>query len=78
MSKSITLHFETIFTKVFSAYRENTQGQILQELAKLIQGGHIKNTATTTYHGLTAENIKLAHTQIETGGTVGKIIITTA
>ncbi len=73
--KSISTHWELMFTKSLHRYRMETQGEILQRIATLVDEGHLKTTANLVLQGLTPENIRRAHTLGEEGKAIGKIVI---
>jgi len=56
-------------------HRKESQGKILAEIARLVEAGKLKTTVGTVLHGLTAENLKQAHTKLESNKSVGKIVI---
>lgn len=49
---------------------------ILTTVAALVVEGRVKPIATTLLKGLTAETMKSAHALVESGRTVGKVVIT--
>ena len=51
------------------------QHRILNKVAELLDAGIIETTHTQTLHGLTADNFKQAHAQLESGTTIGKLVI---
>ncbi|WPB81317.1 zinc-binding alcohol dehydrogenase family protein [Archangium violaceum] len=73
--KSISVHWELMFTKTLLSYRLESQGEILKELAQLVDEGKIKTTANTILKGATAEHLRFAHEMSEQGKGVGKIVI---
>lgn len=75
-SKSITTSWEFMFTKSMHQFAMESQGKLLSHVASLIDSGKIKSTVQTELQGLTSENLKKAHTILESGKSVGKIVIT--
>ncbi|MCB1470755.1 MAG: zinc-binding alcohol dehydrogenase family protein [Rhizobiaceae bacterium] len=75
VSKSISLHTEMVFAKVISGFDLASQGQILAQIADLAASGTLRPIATTRFDGLTAQNMKAAHEQLERRRTIGKIVI---
>jgi NADPH2:quinone reductase len=76
-SKSVSFSWEFMFTR--STYQTDDlieQHHILNRVADLLDEGVLKTTHTQTLHGLTADNLKQAHTQLESGTTIGKLVIT--
>ncbi|MGH1486472.1 MAG: zinc-binding alcohol dehydrogenase family protein [Cellvibrionaceae bacterium] len=74
--KSISLHWEFMFTRsMFATEDMIEQHNLLNELAELIDSGLIKTTLGENYGNINAKNLKRAHADIETGKTVGKIVL---
>lgn len=74
--KSISLHWEFMFTR--SRYQTadmGEQGRLLDEVASLVDAGRIQTTAQTNLGHINAGNLKRAHALIETGTTIGKIVL---
>jgi NADPH:quinone reductase-like Zn-dependent oxidoreductase len=74
--KAISFHWELMFTKSLNQYRMESQGEILKQVGDLIDKGKIKTTVNHTLKGLNAENIKKAHEIVESGASIGKVVIT--
>jgi NADPH:quinone reductase-like Zn-dependent oxidoreductase len=51
------------------------QHEILDEVAGLIDGGAIRAVATQNLGAINAANLRKAHALIETGSTIGKIVL---
>ncbi|NDW05100.1 zinc-binding alcohol dehydrogenase family protein [Jiella pacifica] len=75
VSKSISLHTEMVFAKVISGFDLASQGKIHAEIADRAVSGGLRTIVSTQFEGLTAENMKTAHEQLESRRTVGKIVI---
>ena len=74
--KSISLHWELMFTRsMFQTEDMNKQHELLNSLADLIDRGIIKTTFGEHYGTINAENLKRAHTHIESNQAVGKIVL---
>lgn len=75
-SKSVSFSWELMFTR--STYQTGDmieQHHILNRVADLLDEGVLETTHTQTLHGLSAETLKRAHTQLESGTTIGKLVI---
>jgi zinc-binding alcohol dehydrogenase family protein len=75
--KSAALMWELMFTR--ARYRTPDmarQGQILSRMARLVDDGVVVTTETKILDGLSAATLKEAHRLIETGATIGKIVVT--
>jgi len=75
MTKSITVFLETVFAKSIFGANIEEQGAVLRELVDYIVAGKIKTPVKKVIRGLTAESIRQAHTLLEQGDTIGKIVI---
>jgi zinc-binding alcohol dehydrogenase family protein len=73
--KSISVAWELMFTKSMYRHDMESQGQILNEVARLAEQNRIRPTTKTVLEGLKSENFKQAHASLETGGGLGKIVI---
>jgi NADPH2:quinone reductase len=51
------------------------QHRLLSETAELVDRGVLRTTTTTTFGRLSAADLKRAHTQLESGTTIGKIVL---
>ena len=74
--KSASFSWELMFTK--STYKTPdmiSQHNLLNKTADLIEQKFIKTTMTENYGKLNAENLRKAHTKIESGTTIGKIVL---
>ncbi|MEU7818380.1 zinc-binding alcohol dehydrogenase family protein [Pseudonocardia sp. NPDC049154] len=74
-SKSITWHWELMFTRPLFQKADATQRELLNRVAELVDEGRIRTTLTTTFEGLTGENLRKAHEQLESGRTIGKVAL---
>lgn len=75
-NKSVTFSWELMYTR--SMYQTNDMEQqhhILNELARLFDNGTLKTTLNQTLKGFTVENLKEAHQLLESGKTIGKVVI---
>lgn len=73
--KSISVSWELMFTKSLFGYKPETQGQILAEVAGLADAGRLKPIVREVLTGLSPENLRSAHTMLESSTTIGKIVI---
>ena len=74
--KSISLHWEFMFTR--SRYQTadmGEQGRLLQEVAALVDAGRIETTMQTHCGAINAANLRRAHALVESGKTIGKIVL---
>ena len=75
-SKSVTIVWETMFTRsMFSTEDIIEQHRLLNRLAELVDEGKIRTAVTEKLSPINAANLKLAHGKIESGKTIGKIVL---
>lgn len=74
--KSLSVHWEFMFAKTMYQYDVASQGDILQQICLLVEKGKIHSTANTILNGFFATNILKAHEILESGQSIGKIVIT--
>ncbi|MGQ4553342.1 zinc-binding alcohol dehydrogenase family protein [Dermabacteraceae bacterium CCM 9519] len=73
--KSISWHWEFMFSKARFDYRAHSQGQILRRVAALADSGRLVSTLAKHVGELNAANLLLAHEMIESGHTHGKLVL---
>ncbi len=74
--KSLSLHWEFMFTRsMFQTADMVEQGRLLNRLAELVDEGLIKTTVAKNLGKITAANLKLAHAELESGKSIGKIVL---
>ena len=74
--KSLSFHIEFMFARsLFKTDDMVKQSQLLNQVATLIDSGHIKTTLGKTLGTINATNLKQAHADIESGQTIGKIVL---
>jgi NADPH2:quinone reductase len=74
--KSISFHWEFMFTR--SRYQTpdmGEQGRLLNEVADLVDSGRIQTTVQANLGAINATNLKQAHALVESGKTIGKIVL---
>jgi len=76
-SKSAGFVWEFMFTRsMYQTPDMGAQGQLLNELATLIENGKLRSTVKTTLSPIHAENLRTAHKLLESGKTIGKVVLT--
>lgn len=76
MNKSVTFVWELMFTR--STYQTPDmieQHKLLNEIAHLVDEGVIRTTTNETLKPIHAGNLRKAHAMLETGRTVGKVVL---
>jgi zinc-binding alcohol dehydrogenase family protein len=74
--KSISLHWEFMFTR--SRYQTpdmGEQGRLLNEVTDLVEAGRVQSTLQMNVGPINAANMKQAHALVESGRTIGKIVL---
>lgn len=75
-TKSASFSWEFMYTRsTFQTEDLIEQHHILNKVADLIDNGTLVHTLTQTLNGLSAETLKKAHEQLESGTTIGKLAI---
>jgi NADPH:quinone reductase len=74
--KSIGLHWEFMFTRSrFQTADMGEQGRLLTEVGELMDSRRIRTTLQANFGQITAENMRRAHAAVESGRTIGKIVL---
>jgi NADPH2:quinone reductase len=74
--KSIAWHWELMFTRArYETPDMGVQGELLDQVADLVDEGRLRSTLTNLYDGFTAENLRLAHQAVDSGRSVGKTVV---
>ncbi|MCE3254332.1 MAG: NADPH:quinone reductase [Cellvibrio sp.] len=75
-NKSVSFSWELMFTRsLFETDDIVEQHHLLNRVAQLIDDGSIKTTLNQVLSPINAENLRTAHAQLESGRTVGKIVL---
>ncbi|MBB5212370.1 zinc-binding alcohol dehydrogenase family protein [Microbulbifer hydrolyticus] len=75
-AKSATFVWEFMFTRaMFQTEDMEQQGVLLNRIAELIDRETLVTTVGETIEPINATNLRLAHRQLETGSTIGKIVL---
>ena len=74
--KSISLHWEFMFTRsMFKTADMSEQHRLLTQVADLIDQGYLQTTVGKNLGTINAENLRTAHQLIESGKSIGKIVL---
>ncbi len=75
-ARCASLHWEAMFTRSsFETPDMALQGQLLNEVAQLVDAGRIRTTHSETMGLINAANLRAAHAKIESGKMVGKLVL---
>ncbi|BAQ39146.1 zinc-binding alcohol dehydrogenase family protein [Enterobacter hormaechei] len=74
--KAVSIHHELMFTRsIFQTPDMDEQGRILNEMSSAVDDGKIRSTAMQNLGSINAQNLKKAHAQLESGTTIGKVVL---
>ncbi|KAA3621360.1 MAG: zinc-binding alcohol dehydrogenase family protein [Proteobacteria bacterium] len=74
--KSQSLHIEFMFARsMFNAPDMIEQSRLLNRVSELIDQGYIETTMGRNLGAITASNLKTAHSELESGRSIGKIVL---
>ena len=74
--KAVSVHWEFMFTRpVFETADMDQQGQLLDEVARLIDSGKLRTTLGEVLGPINAANLKKAHKILESGTAKGKLVL---
>ena len=75
-TKCLSLHWELMFTRSkFETPDMARQGELLAEVAALVDAGRIRTTANASFGTINATNLRKAHALIESGTAQGKVVL---
>ncbi|EOZ6411811.1 zinc-binding alcohol dehydrogenase family protein [Cronobacter turicensis] len=75
-SKSAALHWEFMYTRsMYQTADMGRQGEILNEVATLVDAGEVESALSETFHGLSVESISKAHQKVLEGHMRGKVVV---
>lgn len=74
--KSAAIHFELMFTRPrFKTPDMVEQHKLLNQVADWLDSGKLKGTLKQTLTPINAANLRKAHAQLESGSTIGKLVL---
>jgi NADPH:quinone reductase-like Zn-dependent oxidoreductase len=74
--KSLSLHIEFMFARsMFNAADMDEQSHLLNRVSDLVDQGYIQTTAGKNLGAINAANLKVAHEELESGRSIGKIVL---
>lgn len=75
-SKSLSVHWELMFTRPLYGTRDLIrQHHILNEVAELVDAGLLRTTLRDTLGSVNAVNLRRAHQLVESGRSIGKVVL---
>lgn len=74
--KSLSLHIEFMFARsMFNAADMNEQSRLLNRVSDLVDQGYILTTVGKNLGNINARNLRAAHAELESGRSIGKIVL---
>ncbi|GAB7049763.1 zinc-binding alcohol dehydrogenase family protein [Catenuloplanes indicus JCM 9534] len=73
--KSISWHWELMFTKPLHLPADDGQHRLLTEVARLVDAGELRSTLTEELGPIGAAALRKAHTLVESGSVIGKVVV---
>ena len=74
--KSLSLHIEFMFARsMFKAADMNEQSRLLNRVSDLVDQGYIQTTVGKNLGAINADNLRVAHEELESGRSIGKIVL---
>ena len=75
-AKCIGIHWEFMFARPrFGTADMDRQGQILAQVAAMVDDGRLRGTLRETLSPITAANLREAHRRLEAGRSIGKLVL---
>ena len=74
--KSLSLHIEFMFARsMFNAADMHEQGRLLNRVSDLVDQGYLQTTIGKNLGAINAGNLRAAHQELESGKSIGKIVL---
>jgi len=74
--KAVSIHWEFMFTRpLFQTADMDEQHKLLKKVAELVDQGALKSTQSQVLGKIDAANLRQAHALIESGRTIGKLVL---
>ena len=75
-TKSISIHWELMFTRsLFETNDILEQHKLLEQVSIMVDEGKIRSTASNSIGKINAKNLIKAHELLESGKTIGKMVL---
>jgi zinc-binding alcohol dehydrogenase family protein len=75
-TKSLSLHWEYMFARaMYQSEDMSKQSQLLNKVSELVEQGYIQTTIGKNLGLINAANLRTAHGELESGTTIGKIVL---
>jgi zinc-binding alcohol dehydrogenase family protein len=73
--KSISWHWEYMFTTPLFDASDSSQHELLKRVAAMIDDGTLRTTMTEQLGPITAQTLRAAHARVESSSMIGKIVV---
>jgi zinc-binding alcohol dehydrogenase family protein len=73
--KSISWHWEYMFTSPLFDGGDSSQHELLKRVAAMVDDGTLRTTMTEQLGPITAHGLREAHARVESGSMIGKIVV---
>ena len=73
--KSVSTHWHNVFTRAAHQHHSEIQGQILDEVGRLLAKGIVNSTVTRVLEGISPDNEREANRLVDGGRVIGKIVL---
>jgi zinc-binding alcohol dehydrogenase family protein len=73
--KSLTWHWEMMFTRPLFAPEDSAQHELLEAAARLVDNGQLRTTLSERLEPITASTLRQAHELVESRAMTGKVVI---
>lgn len=75
-AKSLTWHWELMFTRPLFAPEDPAQHELLEAAARLVDDGVLRTTVAHRLEPINAATLRQAHELVESGSMTGKVVVT--
>ncbi|HEY0574817.1 MAG TPA: zinc-binding alcohol dehydrogenase family protein [Pseudonocardia sp.] len=73
--KSLTWHWELMFTRPLFAPEDPAQHELLESAAHLVDSGVLRSTVAQRLEPISANTLRRAHELVESGAMIGKVVV---
>jgi zinc-binding alcohol dehydrogenase family protein len=74
-AKSLTWHWELMFTRPLFAPEDPAQHELLEVAARLVDEGALRTTVSKRLRPIAASSLRQAHEMVESGAMIGKVVV---
>jgi zinc-binding alcohol dehydrogenase family protein len=74
-AKSLTWHWELMFTRPLFAPEDTAQSELLDTVARMVDDGRLRGTVSEHLRPINAATLRRAHELVEAGSMTGKVVV---